>query len=282
MKQMGFKMCLMMTLLSTSSALRFKSTDTPEEKPLAMPEKRQTMFCTAFVLNTGGSFDLIEKQFSKCDDYAFLSTYDDPERKIFKVLEKAPPKSQKNWPIAEAMVAFLQDKADKFDWFVKIDGDTVFRPTQMRAVLDRYSPAENVAVARPGRNSYMKLVGAAYALSGLMIKTLETKHLDAAKLAKGTWHSEDTVMNSWVPHAGGEIKNAINAHDGCTAFASVDRQELPTNDDIAALLAGKSYTKNASKDKLGLGQICYSTDLAAIHPVKDPQVMASLLKQLDP
>lgn len=267
------------------SALRLPTSIRPNSSLLAKADLagKKFLFCTTFVLNTGGMFDILEKQFKKCDDYAFLSTYHDEERKIFKVLDKAPPKAQQNWPIAEAMVHFLTDKVDQFHWLLKVDSDCFFRPDQMRASLARYSPTEARAVGRPGRNGHIFIVGAAFALSGPMITKLEANKLDAAELQKGTWHSEDTVISAWVPHAGGIVENAINAHDNCTTFSSTDRQELPSSDDIKHMKSGESYVKLAptKKSNMNLPDICYSADLAAIHPVKDPAQMQALMKEFD-
>lgn len=274
-----------LVLLSTSSALRLLKT-TPEEDS----QGKQSLFCAVFILDTNSAiFDLLEKQLKKCDDYAFLSTFDNAERKVSKVLEKAPPKSQQNWPIAEAMVGFFNEKADQFHWFLKIDPDCFLRPNHMRASLAQYSSTKAVAVGRPGRHSKLPLVGAVWVLSSTMVKQLQTKHLDPAEVAKGTWHSEDTLMSAWIPHAGGSIENAVNADHGCTTFSSTDREEIPSSSDIEAMKAGMSYTKRKppKEDKknmglLGLGDICYSANLAAIHPVKHPTAMAHLMAQLDP
>jgi len=259
--------------------------DDEESRPRTRRSTPPKMFCSTFVLDTKGTFDLLEKQMKKCDDYAFLSTFDNPERKIFKVMEKAPKSSAKNWPVAEATAKFFYDRAEKFEWFLKVDPDTFFRPKQMLASLSQYVPTETIAVGRPGRHSTLPLVGAAYALSSAMVKQLQTKHLEEAELAKGTWHGEDNVMSAWIPHAGGTIKSAVNADHGCTTFLSTDKEEIPASADIDLMKEGKTYTKGKLFKKQAaseLGDICYSSELAAIHPVKDVAQMAKLIADLDP
>merc|ERR1740130_596360 len=208
----------------------------------------------------------MEKQLKKCDNYVFLSNYSDAARNIVKILDVFPTRSHLNHPIAEPMWKHLLQYSEKYSWFVKIDLDTFFRPSKMRLSLLGWNSKDSIAVGRPGRNGKIHLVGAAMAISGRMVKQLETVHLDPVQLAAGVWHGEDTVLNSWVPAAGGTIKNTINADHGCTTFSSTDTKELPTAADVKLLKAGKSYTKSGtSKDNMQLGNICYS-QLAAIHP----------------
>lgn len=285
--------CTCQTCIFKNSALRLppirsKSSVLAKQEPrteaLSRGFSKKTLFCTVFILDFAGTFDLMEKQMKKCDDYAFLSTFNDEKRKVVKVLEKAPKSSQLNWPIAEAITTFWSSKAKQFDWFLKVDPDCFLRPNQMRASLAQYSSEKPIAVGRPGRHGKIPLVGAVFALSNEMVKQLQNKHLDAAQLAKGTWHSEDTVMSAWIPHAGGIIENAVNADHGCTTFSSTDREEVPTTQDIKLMKSGKSYTKGkmfTKKANWDFGDICYSPDLAAIHPVKSVAAMKELIDQLD-
>jgi len=279
----GILCIFQISALRLPTSIRHNSSLLAKEDPEGTPAGKKFLFCTTYVLNTGGMFDLLEKQFKQCDDYAFLSDFNDEKRKIFKVMDKAPSSGKQNWPIAEAMTEFLSHKVGSFDWFLKVDPDCFLRPKQMRASLAKYSPTEARAVGRPGRNGHIQIVGAVFALSGPMITKMQANKLDSAQLQKGTWHGEDTVISAWVPHAGGIVENAINAHDKCTTFSSTDRQEFPSVDDINHMKSGKSYVKVAPKKKtnMDLGDICYSADLAAIHPVKEPAKMQALMKEFD-
>lgn len=256
--------------------------------PTASNTLSQSLFCTSFILTKeGGNFAMLEGQFKKCDNYAFLSTFTDEAHNITKIMDVAPTGSHLNHKIAEPMWTHLTKYADKYDWFLKVDWDTFLRPSMMRLSLQGWNSKEAVAVGRLGRNSGGRraaagFVGAAYALSGLMVKQLQTKHLDAAKVEAGTWHGEDTLVSAWIPLVGGQIKNAINADNSCTSFSTTDKKELPTQHDIEQMKAGQSYTKSAGvHDNSKLGDICYSSSLAAIHPVKNPTQYAQLLKDLE-
>lgn len=254
-------------------------------RPITAAVKKENLFCATFIDNhekMEGIFELLQKQLEKCDGYAFLSTYSDPLRNIFKVLPEMPPSSAQNWPIAEATAKFFLSRADKYNWFVKLDPDTVLIPKKMNAALAKYNPEKAIAVGRPGRHSTLPLVGAVYALSSTMVKALDAKHLP--NLETGRLHGEDNVMSEWVPFAGGIIENGVNDDKGCTTFSSTDKEEVPSKTEISTMKLGKSYWKGkqfAKKAAADLGMICYSPELAAIHPVKDAKQMAELIAELD-
>jgi len=251
-----------------------------------LSQEPKDLFCMAFVARgtEEANFDLQEAAFKKCDGYAFFSTTDDPAHNMYKIMEVAPKnKNDATWEFPLHMWSKVKELelTNQYKWFVKLDTDAFVRPDKLKQTLARFSPQESVVVARQGRNSNLPIVGNVHALSGPMVDELIAVKDTLANPEQ--YLRDDRLLSAWVGLTQGHILNAINDQDGCTTLASTDNQDLPSEQDIQAMLNGQSYLKNDNKKPaLELGSICYSPDLAVIHPIKDRATYEKLIATFSP
>lgn len=275
-KHILFAMCL----LNITAAIRL------QHRAVATRDKKD-IFCMAFVGfgTSEKNFDLAETAMKKCDGYAFFSTTDDEAHNMYKIVEHAPKnKVDDVWEFPLFMWAKVKELGltDQYKWFVNVETDAFIRPDKMKLTLQRFPDQRPVVVARQGRNSDLPIIGAVHVLSATMVEKILT--VKDSLVNPKQYRRNDRLMSAWVKLAEGKIYNAINDQDGCTTFASTDHSELPSEDEIQALANGQSYIKNSpkkvKKGKPNLGDICYSSDLAVIHPVKDREMYAHLVESL--
>lgn len=246
---------------------------------------KKDLFCINFVgrgLNET-NLDLAEKSMEKCDGYALYSTYDEPSHNMFKIMDHAPPnKITATWEFALKMWTKVAEQGipEKYKWIVKVDTDAFMRPDKLRLALSRHDSEKPMLVARPGRHSQLPVVGSIHALSGPLVREL-MKAKDTLTNPE-QYLRDDRLLSAWVNKTNAEVVKAVNDVDGCTTIGSVDREDLPTKEEIAALAKGVAYRKKfaAKKGKLDLGEICYSSDLAVIHPIKDRALYLDLIQSL--
>jgi len=263
----------------------------PPSEVLLAVETKKDLFCLDFVGRgvAENNFDLQKKAMMRCDGYAFYSTEDVAEHNMVKIMDVAPAnKRTATWEFALKMWSKIgeQKLTDKYNWFVKVDTDAFLRPDKLRATLARFDSSKPLMIARQGRNSHLPVVGSVHALTGPLVDELQTvKHkLEPAK----QYLRDDRLLSAWTNLTSATIHQAINDDNGCTTFATTDREDLPSHEEILAMAKGQSYTKSSKGHgtaKHGglnqLGEICYSPDLAVIHPIKDRALYEELINILD-
>lgn len=267
---------------------------------------KKDLFCFAFVMPVEVElprFQYFERQLKKCDGYGLYSVKDIPEHNIKKVLDISESGGEgafhaahyfhRNYMNGVATWNEVVKQAANYRWFFNVHTDTFFRPTKVMSAIRsavKGMPASGiVAVSRPGRHSNLEVSSCAVALSSeLLQKMIANPVADPAKLAAHNGQiPEDRLLNVWIKSVNGTILNTVNNDaNSCTSFSSTDRQDLPQETDLQKMLAGASYTKRSESDaKSGSAipkgfEICYSSDLAAIHPVKDDSTFKKLCDQL--
>lgn len=246
---------------------------------------KKDLFCINFV-GQGlheTNLDLAEKAMAKCDGYALYSTYDDPSHNMFKSMDHAPQnKKDATWEFALKMWTKVAEQGipQKYKWIVKVDTDAFMRADKLRLALSRHDPEKSMLIARPGRHSLLPVVGSVHALSAPLVT--ELMQAKDALTNPAQYLRDDRLLSAWVNKTDAKVYNAINDVDGCTTFGSVDREDVPTIEEIDGLSRGVAYRKNfaAKRNKPDLGEICYSPDLSVIHPIKDRKLYLHLLQLL--
>jgi hypothetical protein len=263
---------------------------------------KKDLFCFAFLMPQElelPRFQYFERQLKKCDGYGLYSVRDIPEHNVTKVLDipeafHAPGKFHNNYMNGVATWNEVVKEAANYRWFFNVHTDTFFRPAKVMAALQhavKGLPVPGiVAVSRPGRHSSLEVTSCAVAMSSeLLQKMIANPVVHPEQLAadyKGR-AAEDRLLNVWIKSVDGIIINTINQDaQGCTAFSSPDRQDLPDEGDLQKMLAGESYIKVETNVKANVEvqskeKICYSSDLAAIHPVKEGPAYEKLCGQLN-
>jgi hypothetical protein len=112
------------------------------------------LFCFSVVMNPPEpTFDLARGVTAQCDGYLFFSNFSDTVRDIKQVVfGPMSVDSGGQWRTALTTPIFLPvyryiatHLADKFEWFVKVDTDTLYEPMRLKSLLSRYDhtkPAE--------------------------------------------------------------------------------------------------------------------------------------------
>jgi hypothetical protein len=246
---------------------------------------KKDLFCINFVGRgvNETNLDLAEKAMANCDGYALYSTYDDPSHNMFKIMDHAPAnKKDATWEFALKMWTKVAEQGipQKYKWIAKVDTDAFMRADKLRLALSHHDSDKSKLVARPGRHSLLPVVGSVHALSGpLVTELMQTKD---ALTNPQQYLRDDRLLSNWVNKTNAVQIKAINDVDGCTTFGSVDGEDLPTTEEIEALGRGVAYRKKfaAKKNKPDLGEICYSPDLAVLHPIKDRALYLRLIQSL--
>jgi len=262
---------------------------------------KKDLFCFAFLMPLElelPRFQYFERQLQKCDGYGLYSIKDIPERNVTKVLDipeafHKPGEFHNNYMNGIATWNEVAKEAANYRWFFNVHTDTFFRAAKVMASIQhavKEMPASStVAVSRPGRHSNLEVTSCAVAMSSELLQKMIANPVDhPAKLAadyKGR-AAEDRLLNVWIKSVDGTIVDTINRDpQGCTSFSSPDRQDLPHDKDLQKMLAGGSYIKDSAPDHgkalTKATKICYSSNLAAIHPVKEGDSFKKLCDQLD-
>jgi hypothetical protein len=288
---------------------------TAQEEPYKLPAFHPpSLFCWAVVMREEGTLEQVRKQMLGCDSYVLLSNFSDPDRNVVKIyedMELGPPYVDE-WGFERANCTEMfrtawkylaQTTAEKpFDWYVKVDADTFFRPRKLFPMLLQFDPNDVMTVAAAGRTQPR---GSLEAVTRGAVHSPKPFH-DVTPQELGGAHAwcEDEWLAKAILTVGGQVPGAslseMGAQTGyeCIGYllnlyscmsglelccgVSWESLNITSPKDLASF--DKSSVKIRRdifvKDYMSTDGVCLSKNIAAIHPVKDVQ-MYEELQQLD-
>jgi len=226
---------------------------------------------------TGPLVELVTQQMAGCDDHLVFSNHSSREKmvKLYTddmILDKVLAPNGHAWLNNTGMVAkayeFLSNSEipDNFDWLVKVDSDTFFRPAALPRILADHDPSKALTFT-----SYVHVEGALEVASRGVFR----KYGPGALFNDTLNVNEDSIFDDrWleyaVKHMGGEVVELPPTE--CTSLVlNGYNVRFPALPNLFKHYNGNHGTWRPElwKEDFGTTPPCLRRDVVAIHPVKD-------------
>jgi len=226
---------------------------------------------------TGPLVKLVTQQMAGCDDYLVFANYSSNEKmvKLYTddmILDTVDGWLNNTWMVAKAY-DFLSNSQipDNFDWIVKVDSDTFFRPGALFKILTHFDADDALAVS-----SWLFLEGAMEVVSRGVFRRYGRGALFNQTLnVREDSMFDDKWLDYAVKHMGGNvivlpntecISLVLNGYNVNKARSQVNHQELPQ---LAKHCNEEgTWHPDLLHENFGTSPPCVRRDVVAIHPVK--------------
>lgn len=255
------------------------------------------MFCFSTVQSEPEkTFASVRHQFEACDGFAFYSNFADVSQSIHKATNRSMVTATESYGMLPGQGGgsanrdifvdvwnHIAEKEHGYDWYVKVDPDTLLRPTKLRKILGRFKSNEPLVLSDDMDNKPTGVLGSLYVLSSGALDTYRSKTKDCEANVNSQF--EDQYMEYCmkrhqvkIEHPTGDNGNNLFAGGKSSNFLLTRETaywpELKESD-FRQLANGAPFCIKDYILKIRVGKRkCFSHDVAAIHPIKDPKMMA--------
>lgn len=255
------------------AALQIESAESPQD-PLA------EVFCWAVEGPSDYTIALLRHQMKACGKFVVFSNYSDASTSTIKLYNGSmetgltPGGWASNTGIFTQAWEYIATSVwpERYNWFVKLDADTFFRPRYLPKLLAKIDYNEPTGLGVDGR-----MRGALEILSYRVFRHENTKMIyqrSEAQINNPYLGGEDVWIGDAMKRAGFKLVEAPRSDDGCTMFL-ISYFNLPdTYKDLPMSVGG---TRNVRPKILVDGMVrkptndgrCLHKSVVAIHPAKD-------------
>jgi len=228
----------------------------------------QNVFCWMIAGSFDATLHLAIEQLSYCGGHAIFSNYSDASTNTIQLFSGSMTveKTKGGWAALSPMVlsawTYISNSTlpEKFDWFIKLEPDTYFRPYLLPAILSKYDSGTPVGLGPGGR-----FRGSFEVVSRAVFRHVKTPIL----LAPSQPGADDVWLTGGFKAAGFEIAadtTIDNCEALCASYFDVAHKYLDSarrNVFPSMLLADVETTRSGG---------CLHKDIVSIHPVKDVAV----------
>jgi len=224
---------------------------------------------------TGPLVQLVVEQMAGCDDYLVFSNYSSHEKMVAlyeddMVIEKVNGWLNNTRLFAKAY-AYLSKSTvcDNFDWIVKVDGDTFFRPGALPGLLAEFDPNDAIAIS-----SFWLIEGALEVVSRGVFRRYGDEALFTDSLDVSMF--EDRWLDWAVRHMGGKVVELPLTE--CLSLVlngyNINGDIVNTDHNLSALVKHfdgfkRTWHPDLFKEDFGTTAPCVRRDIVALHPVKN-------------
>jgi len=221
---------------------------------------------------------LVVEQMAGCDDYLVFSNHSSNEKMVAlyegdMILPKVDGWINNTDMVAEAYEFLTHSTVyDNFDWIVKVDSDTFFRPRALKGILSAYDSNEALAIT-----SWIHVEGALEVVSRAVFRRYGELALfqDTLNVRPDSIY-DDRWVHFAIEHMGGKVVRlptteclslVLNGYNVDEELGIVNDFLMPTA--FTRHHLGGTWHPDLLKEDWGTSPPCVRRDVVAIHPMKD-------------
>jgi len=246
-----------------------------------------TFFCWAIVGPWEQTFTEFRVQMQGCDGYSIFSNFSDPSRNIIKLFDddmhvnlvRGYANVTMKFAAAWASVAQLT-KTMNYDWYVKCDADTFFRPQFLPQLVAGLDASSAIGVGMNGKlQAPVEVVsnGALHSHTPFFEDPVSLIKSKACK-RRGCWWEDVWINTAFATH--GVKVHEAHMIDGCLALvynSYRNHRSMPLCDEqiyygdghvVPTIFDNPIHCKTQRARSGAEGPHCVHHNVVAIHPVK--------------